>query len=168
MVEPHALAIVRTRLFAAGFEQWEALAQKIVQVCGHACVGARACCGHGCWRQVFTTLSAHLSPAEHYDFGLRSMCAVVSAAAQARAGGGEEAAAAAESLVHVVGAAALSCDRALLNGVVRDAFPSVFGGVRDAPLESVDPRGALVTALRSACEASHLGATPSFLAKCTE
>jgi Hydrolytic ATP binding site of dynein motor region len=121
--------------------------------------------------QVFATLASHLSAAEHYDFGLRTICTVLSASAAALQSqrGADEDEVAAVSLISVVGAAVLPGDRALFNGVVRDAFDGVFVGTLDAPLESAAAQKAPTeVTVRAACERARVGAMPSFLDKCSE
>ena len=142
MMVPDYALIAEISLFSFGFGNAKALSKKIVA--------------------TFKLSSEQLSSQDHYDFGMRAVKSVISAAGNLKRQNPDmdEELIALRAIRDVNVPKFLTDDLKLFNGIVSDLFPNV----EDQPIDYGD----LLTSLNSTCKKLNLKDVPGFIHKCIQ
>lgn len=142
MMVPDYALIAEISLFSFGFSDAKILSQKIVS--------------------TFKLSSEQLSSQDHYDFGMRAVKSVISAAGNLKRQqpNTDEDLITLRAIQDVNVPKFLVDDLKLFNGIVSDLFPNIK--------EQVIDYGSLDTSLRKACQKFNLKDVPGFIHKCIQ
>ena len=142
MMVPNYAMIAEISLYSFGFNEAKVLAHKITA--------------------TFTLSSEQLSSQDHYDFGMRAVKTVISAAGNLKREHPEmeEELICLRAIRDVNVPKFLLDDLKLFRGIVSDLFP----GVKEDPVDY----GSLLVAIENACQEKHLEAVEGFVNKCIQ